>query len=119
MSDDTPTTPDETTTAAAVLSELRAIGALLVEARTDPTGGLLDKEQVAALTALGESTVDRYRAAGLFGPADVRVGGALRWRRAEVLAWIAHPRPDGELMDRATWTPFWTERQRRHARDGN
>ncbi len=105
---DTPMTSD------AVLGELRAIRALLAEARTDPAGGLLDKEQVAALTALGESTVDRHRAAGLFGPADVRVGGALRWRRAEVLAWIAHPRPDGELMDRATWTPVWADLQRRN-----
>ena len=105
-----------TPTADAVLGELRAIRALLAEARADPAGGLLDKEQVAALTALGESTVDRYRAAGLFGPADLRVGGALRWQRAEVLAWIAHPRPDGELMDRETWTAFWTDLQKRTAR---
>jgi hypothetical protein len=69
---DTPMTP----AADAVLGELRAIRALLAEARTDPAGGLLDKEQVAALTSLGESTVDRYRAAGLFGSAARSAGGA-------------------------------------------
>jgi predicted DNA-binding transcriptional regulator AlpA len=109
MSDDTATTPT-----ADVLRELRAIRALLAETR-HPPGELLDRGELAALTALGGSTVDRLRAAGGFGPADVRVGGSVRWRRAEVLAWIAHPLPSGELMTRAAWVPFWADLQRRNA----
>ena len=97
---------------ALILAELRAVRATLTAA-AHPPAELLDKSQVGALTGLGESTVDRYRAAGLFGPADVRVGGSLRWRRTEVLAWIAHSAPSGDLMDRKTWTPVWVEVQRR------
>lgn len=114
MNDAPTTTADGNATALDMLSELRAIRVLL--AATRPPGELLDKSELAVLAALGESTVDRLRSTGVFGPADVRVGGSLRWRRAEVLAWIAHPRPDGELMDRETWKAFWVEWQKRMGR---
>ena len=99
-----------------IVLELRAIRAAVESAARMPAE-LLDKSQVGTLTGLGESTLDRYRAAGLFGPADIRINHALRWRRAEVLAWIAHPAPSGELMDRKTWTSIWAELQKRNAKN--
>jgi predicted DNA-binding transcriptional regulator AlpA len=97
-----------------VLVELRAIREAL--ATRQEISELLDKAQLAALTVLGESTLDKLRAAGKFGPADIRIGGALRWLREEVAAWIVRPGTSGELLGRAAWKPVWAEIQRRTAK---
>lgn len=95
-----------------IVTELRAIHAA-VQAANRPPAELLDKVEVGAVTGLGASTVDRFRGTGQFGPTDIWIGGALRWRRVEVLAWIARPKAGGELMTREEWEPVWTELEAR------
>jgi predicted DNA-binding transcriptional regulator AlpA len=48
----------------------------------------------AALAGVGRATWHRLRAAGKVPPA-VRLGRAVRWRRAEIVAWIEAGCPDG------------------------
>jgi predicted DNA-binding transcriptional regulator AlpA len=62
---------------------------------------LLRRKAAARYCSAGESTWDRWTAAGLT-PAPVRIGGAVYWGRDELRAWIAHgcpPRPE--------WSPIW------------
>ena len=66
-----------------VLTELRAIRKLLADARPEPAA-LLDRPALAALLDIGVSTLDRMKAAGQIGLPEVRVGGSVRWHRAEV-----------------------------------
>ncbi len=54
---------------------------------------LLTARQAAALLAIGTSTLHRLVARGV-APAPVKVGGATRWRRADLLAWLAAGCPD-------------------------
>lgn len=49
---------------------------------------LLDVRAVAALLDCAPRTVHRLRDSGRM-PRPVRVGSLVRWRRADVLAWIA------------------------------
>ncbi len=57
---------------------------------------LLTTAQAAKLCGLGERTFWRHSRSGV-APAPVRIGVASRYRRSELLAWIADgcPRIDG------------------------
>jgi len=106
-----------------VLTELRAIRKLLADARPVPASlladarpvpaSLLDRPALAALLDIGVSTLDRMKASGQIGPPEVRVGGAVRWHRAGVEAWLAYRTPTGELYDTESWPPVWADLQRR------
>lgn len=72
-----------------------------------PSAVLVGRRGLAAMMSVGVSTGDKLRAAGLIGPAVIRVGGSVRWHRAEVEAWLAHRAPNGELYDATTWPAIW------------
>jgi excisionase family DNA binding protein len=57
---------------------------------------LLTTAQAAKLCGLGERTFWRHAHSGA-APAPVRIGGSTRYRRSELLVWIASgcPRCDG------------------------
>jgi excisionase family DNA binding protein len=57
---------------------------------------LLTTAEAARLCNIGERTFWRHSRSGA-APAPVRIGGAVRYRRSELLAWIAAgcPRCDG------------------------
>jgi predicted DNA-binding transcriptional regulator AlpA len=57
---------------------------------------LLTLRQAAGLLGLGERTLWRHSRSGL-APGPVKIGGAVRYRRAELVAWIEAgcPRTDG------------------------
>jgi predicted DNA-binding transcriptional regulator AlpA len=103
-------------TAEAALSEaaaeLRAIRKLL-EAFHLPAPALIERKAFAALLSVGETTLDTLRAAGKVGPAEVKVGGGIRWNRDEVEAWLATPTPAGELHTAQTWPAVWADLRRR------
>jgi|WetSurMetagenome_2_1015567.scaffolds.fasta_scaffold726898_2 excisionase family DNA binding protein len=68
-----------------------------IQAFSTPHGAeLLTTREAARLCGLGERTFWRYAHSGL-APAPVRIGGSTRYRRSELLAWIAAgcPRIDG------------------------
>jgi predicted DNA-binding transcriptional regulator AlpA len=67
--------------------------------RTPP--GLLRRKDAARYCGAGESTWDRWTAAGLT-PAPVRIGGAVLWSRHELAEWCRAGCPD-----RRTWAPIW------------
>ncbi len=67
---------------------------------------LIDRTAFAAMLSMGASTFDRHKAAGKVGPKPVRIGGCLRWHRAEVEAWLAHRNGD-ELYSVETWPAAW------------
>lgn len=73
----------------------------------------MDRPALAALLDIGVSTLDRMKASGQIGPPEVRVGGSVRWHRAEVEAWLAHRTPAGELHDGKAWPPVRADLQRR------
>ena len=104
----TPLTDTANPPADGVLTELRAIRKLLADARPEPAA-LLDRPALAALLDIGVSTLDRMKAAGQIGPPEVRVGGSVRWHRAEVEAWLAHRTPAGELRDGKAWPSVWPQ----------
>jgi hypothetical protein len=54
-------------------------------------GELLDSHEVAELLKLSDRTLERHRAAGT-GPAYIAVGGAVRYLRRDVLAFIEQNR---------------------------
>ncbi|MFO0825911.1 MAG: helix-turn-helix domain-containing protein [Gemmataceae bacterium] len=90
----------------AAIHELRAT-------LTAPPAEMLSRDDLAALLGVGVSTLDRYRALGEIGPQPVSLGGQLRWRRLEVLAWLAHRDHRGELHTTATWPAIWAAHQRK------
>lgn len=49
---------------------------------------LLTTCEAARLTGMGERTIWRHSRSGL-APAPIRIGGLIRYRRAELLDWIA------------------------------
>lgn len=61
---------------------------------------LLTTAQAAKLCGLGERTFWRHAHSGA-APAPVRIGGSTRYRRSDLLAWIAAacPRVDGGRSD--------------------
>jgi predicted DNA-binding transcriptional regulator AlpA len=58
---------------------------------------LLDAGELAALTQRSVRSVWRDNGAGRL-PRPVRLGGAVRWRRGEILAWI-----DAGCPSRESW----------------
>ena len=74
---------------------------------------LIDRDELARRLSVGVSTLDRLRATGKVGPHPIRVGGAVRFRMAEVASWLATPAPSGELHDSEIWPPIWAAIQRR------
>lgn len=64
---------------------------------------LIDRAELARRLSVGVSTLDRLRATGKVGPHPIRVGGAVRFRMAEVASWLAMPTPSGELHDTEAW----------------
>jgi predicted DNA-binding transcriptional regulator AlpA len=59
---------------------------------------LIPDTAAAALAGIARSTLHALRAAGRWGPAPIRLGRALRFRRADVVAWI-----DAGCPDARTW----------------
>jgi predicted DNA-binding transcriptional regulator AlpA len=66
---------------------------------TEPTPLLITDTEAARLAGIGRSTWHRLRAAGLIGPEVVRLGRCCRYRRDEVVSWIA-----GGCPPRIMWT---------------
>jgi predicted DNA-binding transcriptional regulator AlpA len=77
-----------------------------LDAHTRPPAELLTRDDLAALLAVGVSTLDRLRAGGAIGPKPLELSG-VKWSRAEVLAWLAHRDRTGELLDAGTWPAVW------------
>jgi predicted DNA-binding transcriptional regulator AlpA len=69
----------------------------IAPAAPTPVPVLIGAESVGQLIELSGRTVRRYRSMGKL-PAPLKVGGAVRWRRQEILDWIAAGCPD-----RRTW----------------
>jgi hypothetical protein len=95
-------------------SDPPTLGALieLIRDRLDPPAELLTRETFAALLDIGTSTFDKFREAGMIGPRPIHLAG-LKWHRDEVLAWLRHRGPDGELHDAKTWAAVWESLRRR------
>ncbi|MBL8857578.1 MAG: helix-turn-helix domain-containing protein [Planctomycetes bacterium] len=73
----------------AVLEELRGLRADLRQLReAAPTPALLTIEDLAALLRVTTRTLRTWRHAGE-SPQGIEIAGALRWRRADVDAWLA------------------------------
>lgn len=53
-----------------------------------PPALLIPDREAAAMAGIGRATWHRLRAAGKIGPAAVRLGRAVRYRRDEVAEWI-------------------------------
>jgi excisionase family DNA binding protein len=68
---------------------------------------LIPDTEAAALAGVSRSTWHVLRAAGKL-PAAVRLGRAVRWRRAEVVAWI-----DAGCPDARTWAAMQAAAGRR------
>ncbi|MBA4191978.1 MAG: hypothetical protein C0467_28700 [Planctomycetaceae bacterium] len=83
--------------------------------RLTPPAELLSRETLATMLDIGASTFDRLRAANQIGPKPIRLGGALRWHRQEVTAWLAHRDQAGELHTAETWPAVWASIQRKSA----
>jgi excisionase family DNA binding protein len=75
----------------ALLEELRGIRAevrQLREAKSPPAGVLLTLDDMAALLRVSTRTLRSWRHEGEL-PQALEIHGALRWRRADVDAWLA------------------------------
>jgi predicted DNA-binding transcriptional regulator AlpA len=72
---------------------------------------LIPDAEAARLCGIGRATWHRLRAAGRIGPQPVRLGRAVRYRRAEVERWAAAGCPDA-----ATWRAMVEMEGRRPAR---
>lgn len=94
-----PDSPIDTPSVPTALGELLD----LLRDRLAPPSELLDREALARLLNLGVSTLDRLREAGEIGPRPIRLGGAVKWHREEVLLWLRHRDRAGELYDVKTW----------------
>src|SRR5687768_4964785 len=73
---------------------------------------LIDGDELARRLWVGGSTLDRMRAAGKVGPRAIRFGG-VKFRLAEVAAWLSTPDPAGKLYDAATWPAVWAAMQKK------
>ncbi|APX32850.1 hypothetical protein BH708_09130 [Brachybacterium sp. P6-10-X1] len=51
-------------------------------------GALLDVKELSALTGMSVSTIYRKRSLGEPLPRALKIGTAVRWRRADVDAWL-------------------------------
>ena len=79
----------------------------LRETLASPPAELLGRDEFARTLAIGVSTFDKLNAAGMVGPKSFRVGGAIRWHRAEVTLYLLHRDHRGELHGAETWGPVW------------
>lgn len=86
----------------------------LLSDRLTPHPALLTRETFAVVLDSGTSTFDRLRERGKVGPRPFHLAG-LGWHRDEVLAWLRHRCPDGELHEIKTWPAVWDALQRRGA----
>lgn len=100
---------------AVIVAELKGIRAAL-DAATAPPGELLDRPGLAAALGVGVSTLDKLAAAKEVGPRPFRVGGGVRWHRAEVLLWLGHRDGRGELYDADRWPTVLADLQRHTAK---
>ena len=96
-------------TTADVLRVLEGIRDLLLD-QSRPPSELLCRDDMATTLGVGLSTFDRLRAAGKIGPRPLELAG-VRYHRAEVLAWLAHRDPIGELLDAKSWPTVWASLQ--------
>ena len=71
---------------------------------------LLTRDDMPAVLHVGLSTFDRLRAAGKIGPRPLELAG-VKFDRREVLAWLAHRDPAGELLDAKSWPAVWASLQ--------
>jgi len=76
---------------------MQTINSLSSEVRSvqEESAMLVSAEKLAELLDISTRTLWRLRAAGKL-PAPVRLGGSVRWRIDEVLAWIEKGCPDQE-----------------------
>lgn len=80
----------------ATTAELRIIALLeQLVAASQPRPALMDLDEVARDLGIGVRTLQRLKQLGQV-PAPIKVGGQVRWRRADVEAWIAQK--GGERM---------------------
>jgi predicted DNA-binding transcriptional regulator AlpA len=96
---------------------LRPVTPSAVEPQTapaveDPNRLIRQRDLFVNRMAVSMATGHRLTAAGKIGPRPIRVGSSVRYFLPEVLAWLAHRRPDGQLHDRHTWSAVWTQLQR-------
>ena len=77
----------------------------------DANSLLIPDRAAAALCGISRATWHRLRAAGKIGPQPVRLGRALRWRTAEVTAWVEAGAPDAR-----TWAAVSAQAERRALR---
>ncbi len=63
-----------------------------------PLGLLIDVREAAELLGIGTRTVWRLHSGGRI-PAPIRLGGAVRWRRAELLAFVEAGCPTREKWE--------------------
>ena len=104
--------PDTALILADVLQLLRDIRDTLRDQTRQPAE-LLSRDDMPTLLSVGMSTFDRLRAAGKIGPKPVELAG-VKFDRREVLAWLAHRDPAGELYDAKSWPAVWAALQSRH-----
>ena len=60
---------------------------------------LIHDTEAARLAGIARSTLHALRAAGKWGPIPIRLGRALRFKRAEVVAWIEAGCPDARTWE--------------------
>jgi predicted DNA-binding transcriptional regulator AlpA len=70
-------------------------------------GRLIRQTDLFRRMAVSDATGYRLASAGKIGPQPIRVGGGVKYHLAEVVAWLAHRRPDGTLYDRQSWPAAW------------
>lgn len=71
--------------------------------QTKPHSALIDRHEFADLLAIGLTNFDTLRSSGKIGPVPCRLGGSLRWNRAEVLEWLRRTHSDGDLFTTDEW----------------
>ena len=82
-----------------------------MQENTPSDASLLIKDvEVCRFAGIGRATFHRLRAAGKIGPQPVRLGRAVRYRRDEVLRWIAAGCPDS-----ASWRAMEAQHRRLRA----
>ncbi len=62
--------------------------ASLVAKPTDERALLLTIEEVSRLIGLSVRQIQRLKSLGQF-PKEVRIGGSVRWRRSDIVQWVA------------------------------
>jgi predicted DNA-binding transcriptional regulator AlpA len=66
-------------------------------------GLLIDIDQLSVLLRRSVASLERDQAAGRL-PAQVYVGGSRRWRRAEIVAWVAAGCPPRDQWEQTRTT---------------